>query len=175
MIIKNFNYKKYAGDLILNFLLKLSYEKYFNQFNFTIVGHGKFLNNKKYDRLKELDNIIFISNVISSYDVKKLFMRHNFFLSLTRMDAQSVIISEALTCGVNVISSNICAIPEFIQNNKNGILINNNYHEFKEVFQDILQNKIKSKTISLNAIKTSKKFHPDYIYEQENNFIKMVN
>jgi glycosyltransferase involved in cell wall biosynthesis len=175
LIIKNFNYKKYAGDLILDFLVKLSYEKNFSIFEFTIVGHGKFLNNKKYDRLKELNNITFVSNIISSGEIKKLFARHNFFLSLTRMDAQSVIISEALTSGINVISSNICAIPEFIQNKKNGILINNNYPEFKKVFQDILQNKIKSKIISLNSIKDSRKFHPEYIYEKEINFIKMVN
>ena len=50
------------------------------------------------------------------------FSQFGVFLSPTRMDAQGVSMCEAMASGLLTVSNDNTAIPEFIENNSNGIL-----------------------------------------------------
>ena len=158
IVVKNFNSYKYAGDLTIKFILKYSKNKLFDKFNFTIVGKGAILEKYK-KKLSNFKNIKIINKFIKNKDLVNLYKKNDIFLYLTRLDAQSVSISEALSTGIVVVSSNVAAIPEFIKDSYNGYLIENNYKSFESKFEYIYQNKNNLEIISQNAKKLSlKKF-----------------
>ncbi len=58
------------------------------------------------------------------------------FLSPTRMDAQGVMMCEVMASGLLTISSDNTAIPEFIVDEQNGILIDNvNYSNCEKIIR----------------------------------------
>jgi N-acetyl sugar amidotransferase len=154
IVVKNFDSYKYGGDLTIKFILKFSKNKLFDNFNFTIIGRGVILEKYK-KKLSNYKNINLINKFIKNKELINLYKENDIFLYLTRLDAQSVSISEALSTGMVVVSSNIAAIPEFIKDSYNGYLIENNYESFKSKFEYIYQNKNNLEIISQNAKKFS--------------------
>jgi N-acetyl sugar amidotransferase len=155
IVIKNFDSYKYAGDLTLKFILEYSKTNYFSNFEFLIYGNGLILD-KFYKKLLCLKNVKIIKNYLLNLDLAKIYHEQHIFLYLTRLDAQSLSVSEALSAGMVVVSSNVAAMPEFITNNYNGILIDNNYLSFKENFDLIATNKKNLALLSKNAAYSAK-------------------
>ena len=170
LIIKNFASKKYAGDITVNYLLKLSKYKIFKKYNFTIVGKGKILD-KNLNILK-FKNVKVKNQFYSPKNIFKFHKDNSIFFYLTRMDAQSVTLSEALCSGMVCISSNNTAIPEFISNKTNGFLIND-FKQFRKILIQLNQNKNLINKISRSAIKNSKFLKPENIFKMEKKFIKL--
>lgn len=171
LIIKNFSSYKYAGDVTINHLIELSKFKIFKNLNITLMGKGKILD-KKISLLKKFNNLKIINKFM---DNKKLFKYHqtnDIFLYLTRMDAQSVTLSEALASGLVVISSNNTAIPEFINHNKNGFLINN-FNNFYKIINGLNNNHKLIDKISKKAKNTSFYLKPDYVFKKEKIFLNL--
>ena len=154
IVVKNFNSYKYAGDLTLKYILKYSKNKFFDNFNFIIVGEGILLEKYK-KKLLTHKNITIINKFIENEKLVDLYQKNHIFLYLSRLDAQSVSISEALSLGMIVVTSKIAAIPEFIKDGYNGYLIDNNYDSFEKKINYIYQNKNNLKTVSENAKKYS--------------------
>jgi N-acetyl sugar amidotransferase len=150
IVVKNFNSYKYAGDLTAEYILKYSKNKFFDNFNFTIVGEGIILEKYK-KKLLIHKNITIINKFVENEKLVDLYKKNHIFLYLTRLDSQSVTISEALSLGMIVVSSKIAAIPEFIKDGYNGYLIDNNYDSFEKKINYIYQNKNNLKIISENA------------------------
>ena len=170
LIIKNFTSKKYAGDITINYLLKLSKCKIFKKYNFNIVGKGSILD-KNMSNLN-FKNVKVLNQFFNSKTIFKFHKNNSIFIYLTRMDAQSVTLSEALCSGMVCISSNNSAIPEFISNKKNGFLVNN-FEQFKKILTQLNKNKNLVNKISSSAIKNSKYLKPENIFKMEKKFIKL--
>lgn len=169
LVIKNFNSYKYAGDITLEFINKILKEKFSEKLVFNIYGQGNIKKSLR-NKLKSKKNVNIYDKFLTPKEIKDQFKNHDVFLYLTRMDAQSVSISEALSSGLPVISSNNSAIPEYIKDYENGYLIdNNNYKTFKNRILDIINDTQNLDKINKNNQKFEEIFSENNITNKEIN------
>lgn len=167
LVIKNFDSYKYAGDITLDFIKKILQENFSEKLFFNIYGKGEIKKNLR-NKLSSYQNVNIYDFFLTPAQIKDVFIKNDIFLYLTRMDAQSVSISEALSSGLPVISSDNSAIPEFIKNHENGFLINNNdYTTFKKAIIKILENRDLLKIINKNNKKFQDFFSEENITNKE--------
>lgn len=124
LLIRPFSSKKYANDIAMDSILKLSKWRNFSELEFIIVGSGKDYY-KLTDCLKEFPNIKLINNFVKQDEMSSLHKESGIFLCPTRQDAQGVSMCEAMSSGLVPITSDNTAIPEFVENNKTGFLTKN--------------------------------------------------
>ena len=113
--------KKYAVDVAIEIMRYLP-----KKFELEIYGKGHYLNEylaliKKHSLS---DRIHIKDTFIERTKLNSFFANYGIFLSPTRMDAQGVTMCEAMASGLLTVSNNNTAIPEFITNNKTGIIGN---------------------------------------------------
>lgn len=149
LTIRPFNSRKYATDQVVEAIKELSKEDGFEEFQFTIIGKGKFFE-KDTKLIKKFKNVLLINKFIDSNSIKKFHEENGIFLCPTRQDAQGVSMCEAMSSGLIPISSNNTAIPEFVENNKSGFLTNN-VSEIVKTIKYINSDKCDSSDISQNA------------------------
>ena len=113
---------KYAVDIAIDTLKYLPEE-----FTLDIYGKGHLQSKyqKRIDDAKLSKRITIKNEFIDRSKMNDFFSNYGIFLSPTRMDAQGVTMCEAMASGLLVVSSDNTAIPEFIENNINGLLSNN--------------------------------------------------
>ena len=131
LIIRSFNSPKYANDISIDAILKLSKEPFFKELKFTIYGKG-ILFEKLTNKVSHLDNIEINNVFLHQQEIKELHDSHGIFLCPTRMDAQGVSMCEAMSSGLVPITSNNTAIPEYV-NSESGILTNNSEDIYKGI------------------------------------------
>lgn len=111
--------KKYAVDIAIN-IMKFLPQPY------TLEIFGKGMYEKTYkNQIKQLGlekRIVIKNSFIERNNLNAFFSNYGVFLSPTRMDAQGVTMCEAMASGLLTVSNKNTAIPEFISDNKNGIL-----------------------------------------------------
>lgn len=118
LMIRPLNDLKYGFDKAIEIMRYLPAE-----YSLTIYGKGKYENNcykliSKYN----LSTRVFIkNNFIERADLPDLFSNYGLFIATTRFDSQGVIMCEAMASGLLTISNPVTAIPEFVQNEINGI------------------------------------------------------
>lgn len=106
------------------------------------------------DRLPELKKFCAQNDVHTQFHgfvSKKMmadqFQKADLFLHGSEYETFSVVIAEALKCGTPVVASNVCAIPELI-NDSNGILVENKLTPWKNAIVQAIQNKYDKKAIA---------------------------
>jgi glycosyltransferase involved in cell wall biosynthesis len=113
LLIRSFNSAKYANDIAVAAIEKLSREyKGFEQLQFTIVGEGK-LWGELTARLR-FPNVTLINRSLDHDEIRTLHEGHGVFLCPTRQDAQGVSMCEAMSSGLVPVASDNTAIPEFL-------------------------------------------------------------
>lgn len=161
---------KYANDLSVKTVLKLSEKNYFNELKFTFYGDGK-LFDKTLEPIKEFKNVLVNKKFISQKEISKLHKKNGIMLIPTRQDAQGVSMCEAMASGLVPISSNNTAIPEYLDNNS-GYLCNN-VEEMVNAIEEMYNNsklfldKSKNAYLKVNSLCNSK-----LVIEKEINYIK---
>jgi len=107
--------KKYANDLSVKAVLyiKEKYPEIFSDLEFTFIGDGV-LFDITLEPLQTLSNVKIEKRFLKQSDIAKLHKEYGIFLSPTRMDSQGVSRDEAMSSGLVPITSNITAIPEFV-------------------------------------------------------------
>lgn len=118
--IRPFGSRKYANDLSVKAIMELVKEPYFNELEFLIVGDGE-LFNEILAPIKDLPNIKIKQGFLRQDEIAQLHKEYGLFLVPTRMDSQGVSRDEAMSSGLVPITTNIAAIPEFV-NEECGIL-----------------------------------------------------
>jgi glycosyltransferase involved in cell wall biosynthesis len=113
LLIRSFNSAKYANDLAIAAIEKLSKEyTRFQDLKFTIVGEGKLWNSLT-SRIK-FSNVALLNRSLDHEEIRRLHAEHGVFLCPTRQDAQGVSMCEAMSSGLVPITSYNTAIPEFV-------------------------------------------------------------
>jgi len=150
--------KKYAVDVAIEIMRYLPEE-----YELDIFGKGHYL--KKYlaliEKYKLSDRIHIKNTFIDRNELNSFFANYGIFLSPTRMDAQGVTMCEAMASGLLTISNNNTAIPEFITNNKTGIIGNNPKEIAKQIIisttnKDVYAKLTQSARASMENIDSSK-------------------
>jgi len=111
--IRPYAKRVYANDLTVKAILLLSNRRFFNELKFTIVGDGE-LFDKTIKPLKDMKNVKIEKKFLQHFEISKLHKKHGIFLVPTRMDTQGVSRDEAMSSGLVPITTNITAIPEFV-------------------------------------------------------------
>lgn len=113
LLIRSFNSAKYANDIAVAAIEKLSREYAgFAQMEFTIVGEGKLWTSLT--RRVKFPNVTLINSSLDHNEIRRLHAAHGVFLCPTRQDAQGVSMCEAMASGLVPVASDNTAIPEFL-------------------------------------------------------------
>ena len=123
LLIRPFHNKKYANDIAIEAIQKLSKTQFFDALEFTIYGKGKLFNNLV-NKVAHLKNVKIYNDFVENKDIPVIHKDYGIFLCPTRQDAQGVSMCEAMSSGLVPISSNNTAIPEFLLDGKTGFLTN---------------------------------------------------
>lgn len=138
LLIRSFANKKYANDISIKIIQELKKKPYFNDLHFTIYGDGKFFN-KLTKKIRNLKNVDIHHKFITQKEIAQIQKNHGVFLCPTRQDAQGVSMCEAMSSGLVPLTSDNTAIPEFVKNNKEGLLCNNkDVDSFIKAYEKIL-------------------------------------
>ncbi|MEM2954744.1 MAG: glycosyltransferase family 4 protein [Candidatus Nanoarchaeia archaeon] len=87
---------------------------------------------KKYEKDR---SILFAAETISREEVfEKFYLKSDIFVMPTFVDSFGYVFLEAMSCGLPVVGTDIFAVPEIIENGKNGFLVHSNISDFKPNF-----------------------------------------
>lgn len=119
--IRPFENMKYANDLTVNAILKLSTKEYFFDLEFSIYGDGKYFESTL-EPIRKFKNVNIHKEFLTQDQISRLHKEHGIFICPTRWDSQGVSMCEAMSSGLVPISNDITAIPEFVTHNQTGLL-----------------------------------------------------
>ncbi len=137
---------------------------------FIFVGDGKdreFLQNLS----KDCDNIEFIGFVENVGDYINIF---DIFIFPSKYEGLGSSILDAITLKKCVIATNVGGIPEIIEDNKNGLLINLDRNELKEAILKLYNDRDLREKLANQAYISSKKFQSREMANSYNRFYKEV-
>ena len=112
-------YKNKGIEYLISAIARISDH---NKFNFIIIGEGperQYL--EKIVKKHELENIVFLTGAIpDAYQYLKAF---DLFVLPSIKEGQPWVILEAMAADVPIVATNIAGIPEMIENEKSGLLV----------------------------------------------------
>jgi len=118
--IRPYSSKKYANDLTIGAILELSKRDAFKHLEFHLAGSGE-LFAALTEPLREFPNVTLHEGFLSHAEIAALHKEYGIFMTPTRMDSQGVSRDEAMASGLVPVTTDIAAIPEFVDDNS-GIL-----------------------------------------------------
>ncbi len=124
LLIRSFNSRKYAVDIAIKAIIKLSNKSFFNELEFFIYGEG-YLFKSLTKPLAKFQNVYCYNTFLSQEEIANCHKQSGIFLSPTRQDAQGVSMCEAMASGLVPITSLKTAIPEFVTNGVSGFTTKN--------------------------------------------------
>jgi glycosyltransferase involved in cell wall biosynthesis/spore maturation protein CgeB len=152
LTIRPFASRKYANDLTAEAILYLSNKEIFKELEFLIVGDGK-LFDEILEPLHKFENVTIQRGFLSHSEIADLHKQYGVFLSPTRMDSQGVSRDEAMSSGLVAITTNVTAIPEFVDE-KSGILVpGEDYKAMAKAIENLYHNPEKFQSLSQSAAK----------------------
>lgn len=144
------------------------------QIKLKIVGEGS-QREALTEKIKELNlfECVEITGRISSEKVKEELVKSKIFVLTSLCESFSLVLCEAMECGVPCVSFDIDVGPrEIIQTEENGILIKNrNIEEMAQKILELLQDENKWNNISRNSLERVKKYYSDNVAKE---WIKII-
>ncbi len=128
LTIKPFSSSKYGNDLTTKAILELSKNKIFDKLQIDIYGDGENFDNDN-KPLKKFKNVSLNKTFLNQDKIAELHKTHGIFIATTRWDSQGVSRDEAMSSGMVIITNNVAAIPEFVDENSGIIVPEENYME----------------------------------------------
>lgn len=167
----------YVGRLIeekgvQNTIRALSTLDSYIDYCFKIVGTGSYESELKklVNNYNLQDKITFLGN---RRDVPKLLSESDIFIHMPNWEEGfGITIVEAMSAGLICVCLNKGAIPEIIDNNKNGIIVDN-LNDFNEIMKMLYNNDTKINQIKDNAICKAKEFSIQKYVEQMDKLMKI--
>lgn len=106
-------------DVVIN-AFKLILEK-LPEATLTIIGDGPALPSLKLqvEKLALQDKVIF-TGFIPNTELQEHYPRYDLFMTASTMETQGLVILEAISCGLPAVGVNAYAVPELVQDGKNG-------------------------------------------------------
>lgn len=111
--IRPYASRVYANDLSVCAIIELSEKPYFNELEFMMVGNGK-LFEETLEPLRCFKNVTLNRCFLKHQEIANLHREYGVFLCPTRSDTQGVSRDEAMSSGLVVVTNNVAAIPEFV-------------------------------------------------------------
>lgn len=149
--------KVYNIPLIINAFYKIKHK--FRDAKLFLVGDGSLKNELEIEVKKSgIEGIDFLGRVDNA-KIGTILNKADIYINPTTADNMPLSLFEAFACGLPVISTNVGGIPNFINNNENGFLINSNDEEaLIDKIEFILANQDTMNPIINSALLTFKKY-----------------
>ncbi len=153
LLIRSFETKKYANDISVKIIKKLSKKDYFSELSFTVYGKGR-LFEKYISKINGFKNVKINNHFLSQSQIAEIQKENGIFICPTRQDAQGVSMCEAMCSGLVPLTSCNTAIPEFVTADSEGLLCDNNdVDSFVKAYEGLLCNPYKFLSMSKLASK----------------------
>ena len=152
LTIRPFASRKYANDLTAEAILYLSKKEIFKELDFLIVGDGK-LFDEILEPLRKFENVTIQRGFLSHSEIADLHKEYGVFLSPTRMDSQGVSRDEAMSSGLVAITTNVTAIPEFVDENSGILVPGEDYKAMAKAIENLYHNPEQFQSLSQSAAK----------------------
>lgn len=140
---------------------------------FKIIGDGVNLEAEK-NHAKELE----VSHVFFEgfQDSKPYMLEASILLMASSQEGFSMVLVEAQQCGcVPIVVDSFPTVHDIIENDKNGILVeNNNIMLYAEALLNLINDKEKRRRLAFQGMKDSKKFSASYICDQWENLFRSL-
>lgn len=121
LLIRPFNSRKYANDIAVSAIQRLSTLAEFDKFHFSIHGSGR-LFGQLTRPMRSLKNVTITEGFRTHREIRDLHAAHGVFLCPTRQDSQGVSMCEAMSSGLVPVTSMSSGIPEFVTDGSTGFL-----------------------------------------------------
>lgn len=160
-------------EILVNVHARLINENYIH--SIVIVGDGEEMDRlkKQVIALKVEKTFKLLGTKLNPYPYLK---EADYFVLPTKSEAYPLVINEALALEKPIISTRVGGIPEMIDNNINGLLVNCNEEEIYQGMKKFIQNSKFVGDIKRNLEKPEEKFNPDSIYQEvEELFLQLLN
>lgn len=160
-------------EILVNVHARLINENYIH--SIVIVGDGEEMDRlkKQVIALKVEKTFKLLGTKLNPYPYLK---EADYFVLPTKSEAYPLVINEALALEKPIISTRVGGIPEMIDNNINGLLVNCNEEEIYQGMKKFIQNSKFIDDIKRNLEKPEEKFNPDSIYQEvEELFLQLLN
>ena len=135
-------------------LLKVFYDsKLYEDINLYIIGGEPENNTKEFVMKNNLKNVHFV-NILNSNELKKYYAASDAFILCTREDIWGLVIEEAMSFGLPIITSNNCVAGlHFAQNSSNPIICDvNDINGYSKSLIELYKNIVLRETMSKEAI-----------------------
>ena len=122
------------------------------------------------------NKITLYNNFIPHSKIPDIHNQFGMYYAVTRMDAQGVSMCEAMASGLPVVSFDICAIPEYIEDGVTGLLVSP--YDVKSAAENILElsiNKNLYTTLAENGRKAMEKIDISVTTQKELTLICSIN
>jgi glycosyltransferase involved in cell wall biosynthesis len=168
--VGSFSYNK-GYDLLLEICTKI--EKLFPDWELNVYGKGTFENLNEQAKKINLKNINFHDSV---KNIEEKYLESSIFVLPSRSEGFGMVLIEAMSCGLPVISFDCPHGPKaIISDHEDGFLVENgNIDLFAEKLKLLAENPDLRKRLGNNGIKKSKKFQADEICEQWDELFKKL-
>lgn len=131
------NINKYAVDVAVRTIVELSKRKVFKSLEFNICGNGEVFD-ILFAPIRNFENVKFHRSFYTHEDIAKIHKENGIALFPTRYDAQGVSMCEAGSSGLLVVSSENDAIKEFIPSKDGNIIDTENYIEYANFIEKVV-------------------------------------
>jgi len=148
--IRPYSSRKYANDLSIEAVLKLSKTPLFDQLSFAFYGRGKLFKGLT-DQIRHFKNVEIHEQFLTHSEIIHLHQQYGIMLIPTRQDSQGVSMGEAMSSGLVPIASNNTAIPEFLDHDCG--YLTNNVEEIVSAIQELALDQNKFLSMSVDAAK----------------------
>lgn len=98
--------------------------------NFVLITRHSNIPEETKRKISSLKNIKLVEFSLSKEELAEYYLKSDILLHPTRQDSFALVVLEAMKFGLPVISTNVYAIPEMVQDGVNGYLTEPRYHFF---------------------------------------------
>lgn len=148
--IRPYASRKYANDLTVNAILELSKRDFFDELEISLYGDGD-LFEEITAPLIGFDNVKLHRRFLSHHEISTLHKDYGVFLSPTRMDSQGVSRDEAMSSGLVPITTNVTAIPEFVDSECGMLVEGEDYIGMANAIEELYRSPELFRRLSRNA------------------------
>lgn len=140
----------YANDLSVKAIELLSTKPWFNELEFRLIGEGP-LFEETLKPVEKYPNVIIERRFLRRNEIASLHKRYGIFLCPSRMDTQGVSRDEAMASGLVPVTTNVAAIPEFVDPTCGVLASAENHEEIANAIEELFHNGNKFLLLSKNA------------------------